>query len=262
MKILLIAFLSMLSFSSLAAEKPLAKVLLISGQNNHKWQQTTPLIVETLKSTRRFEVEVSEKFEAFSPARLSEFDVIFSNWNLWKQRKNLPPELDWSPELRKAYVDFVRNGGGHVAMHAGSSTFFDWKEYQEICIATWKSGTHHGPKHMFEVRIEEKAHPITLNLGNFKKYDELWEKLYISAKDVTILTSSFASSEFKGDNVWEPSTLVSRFGKGRTAYTSLGHDAKAFESNEFRVLLARLTEWAATGKVTISPTSRNDTKNN
>jgi len=251
MRLLRYLSLAILLASPLGAEAHPVRVLLITGQNNHNWKQTTPLIAESLDATNRFEVEVVEKFEAFSPERLDEFDVILSHWNLWKHRKQLPPELDWSAEMRKAYVDFVKNGKGHVALHAGSSTFYEWDEYQEICVATWKAGTHHGPQHEFEVRIDVKDHPVTKGLSNFRKWDELWEKIYVSSKDATVLTSSYASKEFKGDDVWEPSTLVSQFGKGRTAYTSFGHDGRAFKSKEAQVLLARLVEWAATGEVTI-----------
>ncbi|MEM0967578.1 MAG: ThuA domain-containing protein [Verrucomicrobiota bacterium] len=229
------------------------KVLVITGQNNHNWKATNPIIVDILESTGKFDVTVTKQIEAFDPSKLSDFDVIFSNWNLWKHRKDMPEKFAWSPELKEAYVDFVRDGGGHVAMHAGSSTFFDWDDYQEICVATWKAGTHHGPRHVFDVRIDVEDHPVTEGLGDFSKYDELWESIYISAEDPVILTSGYASKEFRGDDVWEPTTLVSQFGEGRTAYTSFGHDVQAFESEEFQVLLARLVEWAATGEVTIPP---------
>ncbi len=251
MRLLLCLSLTLIMAGQLIAETKPVRVLLITGQNNHNWKQTTPLIVESLKATNRFEIEVTEKFEAFPPERLEEFDVLFSHWNLWKLRDKIPAELDWSPEMRKAYVDFVKNGKGHVAMHAGSSTFYQWEDYQDICVATWTKGTHHGPQHEFQVRIDDKEHPVTKGLSDFKKWDELWEKVYISSEGATVLTSNYASKEFKGDDVWEPSTFVSQFGKGRTAYTSFGHDARAFKSPEFQVLLARLVEWAATGEVTI-----------
>jgi len=227
------------------------KVLLISGQNNHNWRVTTPLIVSALKVTERFEVVVCNEIEKMNPEALSGFDVIVSNWNLWKLRKAIPDSLQWSDELKAAYVDFVKLGGGHVVMHAGSSTFYDWADYQEICVATWAHGTHHGPSHEFEVRIDTQEHPVTKGLANFNKWDELWEQVHVSAENCTVLTSSYASSQFKGDDVWEPSTFVAQFGQGRTAYTSFGHDPKAFKSHDFNVLLARLVEWAATGAVTI-----------
>jgi type 1 glutamine amidotransferase len=237
--------------SSVASASDQIKVLLISGQNNHNWRVTTPLIVSALKVTERFEVVVCNEIEKMNPKALSDFDVIVSNWNLWKLRKAIPVALQWSDELKAAYVDFVKLGGGHVAIHAGSSTFYDCSDYQEICVATWAHGTHHGPCHEFEVRIDTQEHPVTKGLANFNKWDELWEKVHVSAEDYTVLTSSYASSKFRGDDVWEPSTFVAQFGQGRTAYTSFGHAPKAFESHDFNVLLARLVEWTATGAVTI-----------
>jgi hypothetical protein len=209
-------------------------------------------MVEALKATGRFEVEVTEAFHTFKPGQLDRYDVILSNWNLWKYMKDgIPPELDWSPELRRAYVEFVRNGKGHVAIHAGSSTFYDWPEYQEICVATWKLGqTGHGKPHVFEVRIDQPDHPITKGITGFKKWDELWHRIH-AQPGATVLASSYSTKESKGTDNWEPNTLVRNFGTGRTVYNSFGHSKEAYDSPEFRVLLARMVEWAATGEVTI-----------
>lgn len=251
MKFFTVLFITLLLAAQFALASDQIKVLLISGQNNHNWRVTTPLIVSALNVTERFEVVVCNEIEKMKPEAFSSFDVIVSNWNLWKQRKAMPDSLKWSDELKAAYVDFVKLGGGHVVMHAGSSTFYDWPDYQEICVATWARGTHHGPSHEFEVRIDTQEHPVTKGLANFNKWDELWEQVHVSAENYTVLTSSYASSQFKGDDVWEPSTFVAQFGQGRTAYTSFGHAPKAFKSHDFNVLLARLVEWAATGAVTI-----------
>jgi hypothetical protein len=228
------------------------RVLLVTGQNNHSWEETTPLMVEALNETGRFQVDVATEIQTFNAAKLEPYDVILSNWNLWKHRRNgVPPELAWPEELRKAYVDFVRNGKGHVAIHAGSSSFYDWPEYQEICVATWKLGqTGHGPAHEFDVRIDAPEHPIMQGLGTFRKWDELWQRVD-AHPDAKLLASSYCAKEYKGDDNWEPNTFVKTFGKGRTAYNSFGHSRKSYESPEFRVLLARLVEWAATGHVTI-----------
>ena len=250
--LLILVFGAQYLHGSIAAK---VKVMLLSGENNHNWKQTTPLIKELLESSQRFEIRVVNHIQNIAPKTLSEYDVIVSNWNLWKYRKGVPARLVWPDELKAAYVDYVRSGGGHVVIHAGSSTFYDWPDYQQICVATWHKGTHHGPSHQFEVRIEDKQHPVTKGLKNFRKWDELWEKVYVSDKIATVLTSSYASSEFKGDNIWEPSTWVSQFGQGRTAYTSFGHSSNAFESEDFKILLQRLVEWSATGQVTI-PISR------
>ena len=52
-------------------------VLLIDGQNNHKWQQTTPIIRQTLEACGRFVVEV-----VTTPSKggnMDEFDPRFSD---------------------------------------------------------------------------------------------------------------------------------------------------------------------------------------
>jgi type 1 glutamine amidotransferase len=41
------------------------------------------------------------------------------------------------------------------------------------------------------------------------------------------------------------------YGQGRAFVTALGHDAEAMKNVGFAVTLARGTEWAASGKVTI-----------
>lgn len=84
------------------------------------------------------------------------------------------------------------------------------------------------------MRIEDTQHPVIEGLENFRKWVELWENIYVSAADATVHTSNFASKEFNGDDVWEPSTMVSQFGKGRTAYISLGHDSTEFQCPQFR----------------------------
>ncbi|WP_018970890.1 ThuA domain-containing protein [Rubritalea marina] len=244
-------FIAALLTNLLVAEAEPVRVLLITGQNNHDWKEVDPHIIKSLEETGRFKVEVTESSEKFPPARLQEFDVLLSNWNLLKQGKNLYPEFGWSPEMKEAYINFVKDGGGHVSIHAGSSSYWGWKEYQELSIATWSKGTHHGPHHSFEVRMDKPEHPVTKGLSNFKKWDELWESIHVTDKNAKVITSNFSSKESGGEGIWEPSTLVSQYGKGRTAYTSLGHAGKAFDSKDFRVLFARLVEWAGTGEVTI-----------
>ena len=52
-----------LIISQIASATDQIKVLLISGQNNHNWRVTTPLIVSALKVTERFEVVVCNEIE-------------------------------------------------------------------------------------------------------------------------------------------------------------------------------------------------------
>ncbi|QBG48820.1 hypothetical protein EGM51_15950 [Verrucomicrobia bacterium S94] len=213
------------------------KAVILTGANNHNWKKTTPVLEAVLEESGRFDVDVVTDPEKLTPAFLADYDVLLSNWNAFG--KNKP--ASWSEELKKAYVDFVRNGGGHVAVHAGSSSFYDWEDYQKICLATWKGGTGHKKPHEFEVRIAKPDHPAVRGLENFTTTDELWFKPFVQP-GVTVLAESF--SQYTGN--WEPAALAGEFGKGRCFTLLLGHDDWFINNSDgFKKLLVRGTAWTA-----------------
>ena len=223
------------------------RVLLLSGSNNHDWRTTTPKLKSVLESSGRFAVDVTEHPETLTAEALKPYDVILSNWNLYGLKN-----VDWPEATRKAYLDFVRSGKGHVMVHAGGCSFYDWPDYHNVTLAHWVlNHTSHGPYHEFEVRVEPGAHPITAGLGTFKTKDELWNRAGL-APGAKAIASSFSSKETGGTGQWEPSALVAPFGAGRSFTLLLGHDAAAMDRPAFRTLITRGTEWAATGQVSQS----------
>lgn len=231
------------------AETPV-RVLLLSGQNNHDWRRTTPKIKSLLETTGRFKVDVDERPDQLTAERLKPYDVIVSDWNSWDKGGN--KSILWPEATKKAYVDFVRNGGGHVVVHAGSSSFPDWDEYLELTLATWKLGqTGHGPRHEFIVRIDAANHPITKGVADFKIHGELWHRPGIQ-DGITVLASAFSAKEQRGSGQDEPIAMVKQFGRGRSFTLLLGHAIDEMENPGFAVLLVRGTEWAATGRATVS----------
>jgi type 1 glutamine amidotransferase len=226
------------------------RVLLLSGQNNHDWKSTTPKLRAILEKTGRFRVDVTEKPGLLTARALEPYDVILSNWNSF----GLGPEGQaWTEEARRAYLDFVRRGKGHVVVHAGSASFAGWKEYGDLALATWKKNqTVHGPRHEFKVRIETTAHPVTAGMASFKIHDELWNRPGV-ADGATVLASSYSAVDKEGTGSWEPTALAGRFGAGRSFALLLGHDAEAMDNPGFQALLRRGVEWAATGRVEPTP---------
>ena len=212
-------------------------VVILTGANNHNWQATTPALKAILEESGRFNVDIVTNPEQLTPDVLAGYDVLLSNWNTFGKNKPAP----WSEELKKAYVDFVRNGGGHVVVHAGSSSFYDWPDYQVICLATWKGGTGHKKSHEFEVRILAPKAPAFQSLENFTTSDELWFKPFVHP-DATVIAESF--SQHTGN--WEPTALTGQFGQGRCFTLLLGHDDWFIKNSDgFKELLTAGTEWAA-----------------
>ncbi len=236
----------MLSVSCVSGANPL-RVLILSGRNNHNWKQTTPELLKLYQASPRFVANVTEDPTTCTADVLAKYDVLVSNWCAW-------PDVNgrqWGPQVEKAFLDFVRNGKGFVLVHAASATFHNWPEYQQIAGATWKLGTTgHGPMHTFEVAVKDKTHPVTAGLAGFEVRDELWHRMGKQA-DIHVLCEAFSAIDKGGSGQNEPAVICTEFGKGRSFYNILGHDATTMQNAAWQTLMLRGTEWAATGKVTI-----------
>ena len=144
----------------------------------------------------------------------------------------------------------MRNGKGFVSVHAGSSSFYDWPEYQQLAGGSWMLGqTGHGPAHEFMVKPVDESHPVTRGMTNFLTTDELWHRTGLQA-GISVLATAFSARNRNGTGKDEPVAFTTDFGRGRGFNLLLGHDARAMEAMGFQTLLQRGTEWAATGKVT------------
>ena len=247
---LLLSMFCMAGVSSLAQDAPI-RVLLLSGQNNHNWRETTPVLKRLCEDTGRFTVDICEQPGKLTAETLQPYSVIVSNWNSFSSDP-LNPAAAWPEKTREAYLDFVRNGKGHVVIHAGSSSFYDWPEYQKLILATWGMDvTGHGAPHDFPVSISDPNHPVTRGLRGFETFDELWHKVPLQP-GVTVLAKAFSSEKSGGTGKEEPVALAASYGKGRSFTLLLGHDGRAMRNPGFAALLTRGVEWAATGNVTLA----------
>ncbi|MFK8111970.1 MAG: family 16 glycoside hydrolase [Rubripirellula sp.] len=258
---------------TLAAETAPISVLLIDGQNNHKWQETTPLIKQTLEGTGRFEVSVATApakggdMGSFDP-EFSKHDVVVSNYN----------GESWSEKTQQAFAKYVAEGGGFVSVHAADNSFPKWEAYNRMIgvggwggrnekdgpYVRWKEelkrftrdsspgrGGSHGKRVPFLVVVRDSDHPITRGLpGDFMQtVDELYGKLRGPALNMHVLATGFSNPTTGGTGEHEPLLMTVQFGEGRVFHTTLGHDKSAMQGVAFQVTLQRGTEWAAHGDV-------------
>lgn len=220
------------------------QVLILSGQNNHRWEVTTPWLQKALEDTGRFVVTVTEAPEDLNAAILSDFDVIVSNWNTFVEEG----VKSWPEPARKALLSFVAEGKGFVSVHAGSSSFYDWPEYQDLVMTYWDHGnTGHGRLHQFEVTCDTE-HPITRGLPRFFTHDELWHQVPVP-DEARVLATAFSTKDSGGSGRDEPVLMVRDYGEGRSVNLLLGHDDRAMRRYGFIRLFTRSVEWAATGTV-------------
>ncbi len=207
----------------------------------------------------------------FKPT-FSNYDVVLSNFGF--------NAADWPQETQDALAKFVSGGGGLVVVHAADNSFGSWKEFnQMIGIGGWggrdeKSGPYvfideagktvrdessgkggaHGPQHPFQIVIRNADHPITKGLPRAWMHakDELYQQLRGPADNMTILATAYADKNFKGTGRHEPMMMTIDYGKGRVYHTPMGHADYSVQCVGFITTLIRGTEWAATGKVTLT----------
>lgn len=225
-----------------AGPSPL-RLLLLTGRNNHAWQETTPVLISIFQQSGRFTTSVITD-PAQLAARLDSCDVLVSNWNSWPEVTGRP----WGQASETAFLSFLQKGGGLVLIHAASATMQDWPEYQAIAGATWQLGTTgHGKIHTFEVVAADSLQPFCAGLVRFPIQDELWHRMAVQPQ-VRVEYKAFSAVSFGGTGNWEPVVLTTSYGQGRCFYSVLGHDVNTMQSQAWRRLLLAGTIWAATGK--------------
>ncbi len=227
-------------------------VLLFTGANNHDWEWTSASLETILEESGRFDVTVTEEPEEtlLNPRALAAFDVFVLDYNR-RQR--------WSKPAEKNFLDAVRGGTGVTVVHAANNAFEGWIEYEKLVALCWRRGTGHGKFHPFDVRMVDRDHPITRALPDLRAHpDELYHNLvHMHGTDYRVLAAAHSSKESGGTGRAEPMVIVKTYGQGRVFHTPLGHVWTGQEATrashadpQFRNLIVRGTEWAATGEVT------------
>lgn len=243
------AFLAALLIASpVHAGETKLRALVLSGANNHDWTNTTSAIRAILEETGRFTVEVEENVPDMNLGAFAPYAVIVSNFNTFG--KDAPAKKSWDTATKNAFLDHIAKGNGLVIVHAGSSVFYDWPEFQSLACGTWKDGTNHGQIHVDRVTFTEQDSPITRGLAPFWIRDEFWQKILV-APGARALASVTPDPAFKGSGTPENILFNTETGGGRGFAIFLGHDIVTMKNTAWRTLLQRGTEWAATGKVTL-----------
>jgi type 1 glutamine amidotransferase len=238
------------------------KALIVNGQMNraHDWKVSSPILKRILEQTGLFKVDFATSppkggdMENFKP-NFAAYDVVVLDYD----------GQYWSKQTQKAFVEYVKSGGGVITYHSANNAFPKWKEFNEIIglggwggrneksgpYVYWKDGkvVHdmspgrggaHGPQRAFQVVIR-KEHPITAGLPEKWMHvkDELYNRLRGPAKNLTVLATAYDDPQQKGTGRDEPILFTIEYGKGRVFHTVLGHDAPHMECVGFIVTFQR-----------------------
>ena len=185
------------------------------------------------QKTGLFSVDFSTHVQDFSAEHLKPYDaLVFNNTT----------HLDigiTDASLRNSIIQFVKNGGGLVCMHAASSS--GWEEYTTMIGGAFDGHPWTASGNWF-VANEDPQHPIVKNIYNgrgFRINDELYQFKNFDRSAVRVLLAidlqppvNRIKNRKRSDDdyalVW-----IKPFGRGRIFQCALGHHDHFYANPEF-----------------------------
>jgi type 1 glutamine amidotransferase len=238
------AFTAALAFayaSACAQDRP-DHILYFTHSAGYR-HEVIPVSREILKRlgevTPRFEVTATEDVAVFTAQNLRRYGaVMFFTTG----------ELPMNDTQKQALVDFVREGGGFVAVHSATDTFYQWPEYGKLIGGYFDQHPWH---QAVRVDVADRSDPLVAFLGaSIAISDEIYQ---IRDFDVggshVLLRLDPASVDLTRDNVhrhpygW-PLAWMRADGNGRVFYTALGHEEAVWRDSRYQTLLRNAVRWA------------------
>lgn len=131
----------------------------------------------------------------------------------------------------------IERGIGMIATHSGLSSLRDYPAWRRAIGGEWVDGTSWHPEiGLTTTRAVDHAHGIVQR--DITAFDERYADLAVD-EGVHVLAVHDI------DGVAHPAIWTHERGGTRAVVSSLGHDARSYESGEHRAVLARAARWAA-----------------
>ncbi len=218
------------------------KALIITGDHENNWQETTSALKGILAEAGQV-VDVTETPRVdLTSEKLAAYDVLLLNYKDTSRGAKANPDSVWTDANKQAFGDAVKAGAGLVVTHGASSAFIDdtkWiGEFQNLAAGGWRKNVSRRKIHELTLTVQHD-HPITRGMTSLSHgRDQLHQNLFVTEGSKVLVTA------FDGREMDEPVVWVNRYGKGRVVQSALGHDAAAMKADGFRTLLVRCVKWA------------------
>ncbi|PIB30412.1 hypothetical protein BFP77_04560 [Maribacter sp. 4U21] len=217
----------------MSADRPLA--LAVIGDRYHSPVHVrnglmTPLALENIP------VVYLENDKALTAESLKSFDLLIflKDGNLWPNGYDASPVKWMTDGQQQAVFEFVNNGGGFLALHNSHGLYPPDGPYYDIFGGDY--GGHPAPEE-FMIRIEDKDHPITAGIEDFRTYDEQHMSKYYGDKENLLLRNISDANKSAPAGWWR------EIGKGRFVYLAPGHTKEALGHPMMQQLIRNSIKW-------------------
>ncbi len=212
------------------------KKVLIYTKNGkgyvHKNIASSVKALEAICSEHGILTDATDKPSVFTPENLKQYDaIIFSNTN---------NKVFDTLEQRKALQDFVRRGGGIVAIHSANAMERDWPWMWSMIGGKF---VRHAPGQNFDLLITDNNHPSTYFLPErWNVTDECYYSNQLNPDIHVLLSADLTTITDKNMNGYPGETFgklfplcwCHEFEGGREWFTALGHNADFYSDPLFK----------------------------
>jgi type 1 glutamine amidotransferase len=192
----------------------------------------------------------TEEGGVFNPEQLAKFSVVIFNNSTGRVLND---------EQQKALENYVENGGSLIGIHGAGDDSHHWHWYEKNLLGS-KFSHHPIDPHLQEADITLNPVPdsaIVQGLPTTWRHADEWYVFFENprAKGFNILyTIDGEKINPSGNILWtkdkkfgmgkdHPVAWYRPIGKGRTFYTSIGHDASAWKQKAFVDMLGNVVNW-------------------
>ena len=186
--------------------------------------------------TKAFTVDFSQDYADLRPGNLAKYDVlVLSSTTGLKTKENA--------FLEPAFVQFVENGGGLLAIHAGADCWYDAPGAANV-VGGLFAGHPWGAGGTWAFKVEDATSPLTqcFKERKFKQGEEIYQhrspplhraKLHVLLSlDMDDPVTNGVKGKIRPEENDYPVSWVRPYGKGRVFYTSFGHDTRAWTTEQ------------------------------
>jgi type 1 glutamine amidotransferase len=223
-------------------------VLLLTGGSPHAHDYgAIGDALETVLAGRGHEVtRTAHPDDAADAARSETFDVLVVNGLWWTMRGDAyepwrEHAYSATPRTRQTFDDFVRGGGGLVALHTTPICFDDWPGWGDVVGGSWQWGvSSHPPAGAISARVVG-GHPVVAGLApTIELVDEVYGDLAV--RDAV---RPLAFARRSDDDREQPVVWAHHWGDGRVVFDGFGHDAASITHPDNSTIILQAVDWTA-----------------
>jgi type 1 glutamine amidotransferase len=231
--------------------RPNALLIVGGPADYHNQPEQYEQVAGLLVGPAGLNITVTDDFPGLSQERLSAYDLLV----LWATYTSNTPV-----EATNALLEAISRGTPLLIMHGALYNFRENPDWVAAMGGLIRSRpVMHLPYQEVTVQIQDRSHPITGGLDDFKTADELFT---LELQEGAHLLASFdgqaareypagsrppdqaaASHDWRLEHPRAALVYVKQLGRGQICGNALGHDRAALSNPGFRQLTAQAVRW-------------------